>query len=225
MKYTSTARGISAISTNAQGQAWLFRRSLRGFVETLSSAALLRVILRRGGSLRSASFLTFRLFLLSFSQFSSFFFLFFYFFYLLLQFIFLSRDASLRYRLISRSHSFPFDNASPWNPIAVARRIDRIAMKIDLERDGTIALFHTSLRYLHVALPRRLLLRAPIQIKIRTSSLLDLTADSLAKQRVRPSLRTVPFEGSNENECHEWTWRFSMNHGRWNGVNSALLAF
>lgn len=68
MKYTSTARGISAISTNAQGQAWLFRRSLRGFVETLSSAALLRVILRRGGSLRSAGFLTFRLFLLSFSS-------------------------------------------------------------------------------------------------------------------------------------------------------------
>lgn len=208
MKYTSTARGISAISTNAQGQAWLFRRSLRGFVETLSSAALLRVILRRGGSLRSVSFLTFRLFLLSFSQFSSFLFLFFffYFFYLLLEFIFLSRNASLRYRLISRSHSFPFDNASPWNPIAVARRIDRIAMKIDLERDGTIALFHTSLRYLHVALPRRLLLRGPIQIKIRTSSLHDLTAGSLTKRRIKPSLRAVPFEGSDENECHVSRW-------------------
>lgn len=82
MKYTSTARGISAISTNAQGQAWLFRRSLRGFVETLSSAALLRVILRRGGSLRSVSFLTFRLFLLSFSQFSSSLILFFFLFLL-----------------------------------------------------------------------------------------------------------------------------------------------
>ena len=75
-------------------------------------------------------------------------------------------------------------------------------MKIDLERDRTIALFHTSLRYLYVALPRRLLLRGPIRIKIRTSSLVDLTAGTLAKQRVKPSLRTVRFEASDENECH-----------------------